>query len=192
MQSSIPTDQELLSALAAGDRKATSEIYRKNYPIVKGWIIKNGGTEADCADIFQESMVVVFGKVQEVDFKLTCSIGTYIFAVCKNFWYKKLQKQSNEPGINVENTLVLENMVPGVEDDLKVHHEREMHFRQLDSALDQIGEPCRSILKAYYHEEKNMQDIAYTFGYTNAENAKNQKYKCLARLKKLFFSAQEK
>jgi len=26
------------------------------------------------------------------------------------------------------------------------------------------------------------------FGYTNSDNAKNQKYKCLMRLKKLFFS----
>jgi len=30
-------------------------------------------------------------------------------------------------------------------------------------------------------------EIAHRFGYTNADNAKNQKYKCLMRLKKLFF-----
>jgi hypothetical protein len=34
----------------------------------------------------------------------------------------------------------------------------------------------------------NMQEIATSFGYTNAENAKTQKYKCLMRLKKIFFS----
>jgi hypothetical protein len=33
-----------------------------------------------------------------------------------------------------------------------------------------------------------MQEIAASFGYTNADNAKNQKYKCLMRLKKLFFT----
>jgi hypothetical protein len=33
-----------------------------------------------------------------------------------------------------------------------------------------------------------MQEIALSFGYTNAENAKNQKYKCLMRLKKIFFT----
>jgi len=31
-----------------------------------------------------------------------------------------------------------------------------------------------------------MVEIAAGFGYTNADNAKNQKYKCLMRLKKLF------
>jgi hypothetical protein len=33
-----------------------------------------------------------------------------------------------------------------------------------------------------------MQDLTAEFGYTNADNAKNQKYKCLVRLKKLFFA----
>jgi hypothetical protein len=36
--------------------------------------------------------------------------------------------------------------------------------------------------------KKGMQELASEFGYTNADNAKNQKYKCLMRLKKLFFS----
>ena len=37
-------------------------------------------------------------------------------------------------------------------------------------------------------EKKSMEEIAKSFGYTNADNAKNQKYKCLMRLKKIFFT----
>jgi hypothetical protein len=33
-----------------------------------------------------------------------------------------------------------------------------------------------------------MDEIAEKFGYTNADNAKNQKYKCLQRLKRIFFA----
>jgi hypothetical protein len=43
-------------------------------------------------------------------------------------------------------------------------------------------------LEAFYIQKKSMNEIAGDFGYTNPENAKNQKYKCLIRLKKLFFS----
>ena len=32
-----------------------------------------------------------------------------------------------------------------------------------------------------------MNEISDKFGYTNSDNAKNQKYKCLQRLKKIFF-----
>jgi hypothetical protein len=37
-----------------------------------------------------------------------------------------------------------------------------------------------------------MDDITEKFGYTNADNAKNQKYKCLKRLKKTFFEVYQK
>ena len=58
----------------------------------------------------------------------------------------------------------------------------------MDRALNSLGEPCKSLLEAFYMEKKSMDQIALIFGYTNADNAKNQKYKCLMRLKKLFFS----
>jgi hypothetical protein len=53
--------------------------------------------------------------------------------------------------------------------------------------MQNLGEPCKSLLESYYLQKKSMVAIAEEFGYTNADNAKNQKYKCLMRLKKLFF-----
>jgi RNA polymerase sigma factor (sigma-70 family) len=185
VHSPINTDQELLAALAAGEREVTEKIYRQNFHIINGWLIKNGCSTADAADVFQEAMVVLFGKSEDESFRLTCSIGTYLFAISKYIWYKKIQKQSREPAF-LRDDFSNEEDEPGVayEEDLNVHYEREAHYEQLDAALDQIGEPCRSLLKAFYHHDKNMQEIAADFGYTNPENAKNQKYKCLARLRK--------
>ena len=60
--------------------------------------------------------------------------------------------------------------------------------RMMEKAIDSLGETCKSLLEAYYLQKRNMQEIAFQFGYTNAENAKNQKYKCLVRLKKIFFT----
>ncbi|GAA4462978.1 hypothetical protein GCM10023093_10520 [Nemorincola caseinilytica] len=190
MQSLTTTEQDLLAALASGQRAATEQIYRQNYHIISGWLIKNGGSATDAADLFQEAMVVLFGKAQEEEFRLTCSIGTYLFAISKHLWYKKLQKQSRNPVALYDNTGAEDEEETGIayEDDINVHHEREAHYEQLDNALDQLGEPCRSILKAYYHHDKSMQEIAADFGYTNPDNAKTQKYKCLARLRKLFYS----
>ena len=61
-------------------------------------------------------------------------------------------------------------------------------FEMMDKAIGSLGEPCKSLLEAYYLQKQNMQVIAVNFGYTNADNAKNQKYKCLMRLKKIFFT----
>ena len=193
MQSQINTEQHILSAMASGERTATEKIYQQNYHVINGWLIKNGGSQADTADLFQEAIVILFGKAQDKDFRLTCSIGTYLLAISKHLWYKKLQKQSRDPVFlkdNVEDGT--EETGIAYEDDISVHHERETHYEQLNNALDQIGEPCRSLLKAYYHHDKNMQEIAADFGYTNPDNAKNQKYKCLTRLRKLFYNVQAK
>jgi hypothetical protein len=43
------------------------------------------------------------------------------------------------------------------------------------------------LMRAFYFENKSMVQIGEQFGYTNADNAKTQKYKCLTRLKKIFF-----
>ena len=193
MYSPTNTEQQQLSALAKGDRAATELIYKQHYPIISGWLAKNGGSGDDAADLFQEAMVVLFGKAQNPDFRLTCAIGTYLFAISKHLWYKKLQKMQREPA-RLHDNVGDDDDVPGLmaEEDINVHHEREAHYETLESSLDKLGEPCRSLLKAFYHHDKSMQEISADFGYTNPENAKTQKYKCLTRLKKLFFATQAK
>ncbi len=192
MYNATNSEQQLLKALAKGDRVATETIYKQQYPIIKSWLLKNGSSDDDAADIFQESMVVLFGKVQSADFTLTCAVGTYLFSISKNLWFKRLQQQQREPGRLYDNSGDDEDGGIAYEEDLNIHHEREAHFNQLNSALDQIGEPCRSLLQAFYHKDKSMQEIAADFGYTNPENAKTQKYKCLTRLRKLFYTVQAK
>jgi RNA polymerase sigma factor (sigma-70 family) len=190
----LPTnnEQQLLAALAKGDRGATEQIYRQQYKIVAGWIQNHGGTANDSADVFQEAMVVLYEKAQQEDFRLTCKIGTYLFAVSKHIWFKKAQSQRKQPGFLPDGSGSDKGLDWAYEDDLKVHQERESHYDQLNMALDRLGEPCRSLIKAFYHQDKSMQEIAADFGYTNPENAKTQKYKCLNRLRKIFYGAQAK
>ena len=40
-------------------------------------------------------------------------------------------------------------------------------------------------LEAYYYKKSSMQQICLSMGYKNADTAKNLKYKCLQRLKKM-------
>jgi len=78
--------------------------------------------------------------------------------------------------------------VVSVEEELDVHEKRNADLIIMENALNKIGEPCKSLLEAYYLQKKSMPEIAEFFGYTNADNAKTQKYKCLVRLKKIFFT----
>lgn len=183
MQNSLHTELELLNGLAESKRFAVEEVYNAHYPTVTKWIISHGGQNVDAADIYQEAITVLYEKAQDEEFRLTCKIGTYLFAIAKNLWYKKVRDVA---------TVEISEFEASYEDDINAHIEREQHYEQLDDALEELGEPCRSLLKAFYHKGKSMQEIAIDFEYTNPNNAKTQKYKCLARLRKLFFSTQVK
>src|SRR5690349_12393341 len=151
--------------------------------MVLAFIINNNGSYDEAKDVFQEAMITLYEKAKSDSFVLTCQIKTYVYSVCKRLWLKRLQQLGKtSTGIeNFEDTVI-------VEEDLELHERRNAEFNMMERALNSLGEPCKSLLEAYYLKKKGMNEIATMFGYTNADNAKNQKYKCLMRLKKLFFT----
>ncbi|MDB5193125.1 MAG: sigma-70 family polymerase sigma factor [Segetibacter sp.] len=176
-------EQQLLQGLASNDTRAIETIYKNNFNTVQAFVINNNGSYDDARDIFQEAMIVLYENAKLESFVLTCQIKTYVYSICRRLWLKKLQ-QSSRFVTQVEG---LEETV-AVEEDLDTHEKRNADFVIMERALGSLGEPCKSLLEAYYLQKKDMAEIAESFGYTNADNAKNQKYKCLVRLKKLFFS----
>jgi RNA polymerase sigma factor (sigma-70 family) len=173
----------LLSGLANNDKKAIEAIYKSNFGMVQAYILNNNGSPDDARDIFQEAMIVLYEKVKTGSFELNCQIKTYVYSVCRRLWLKRLQQLSRF-GNPVEG---MEEVVP-VEEEVESHEKRNADFQLMEKAMGKLGEPCKGLLEAFYMQKKQMQDIAADFGYTNADNAKNQKYKCLMRLKKLFFA----
>ncbi|MTI23147.1 sigma-70 family RNA polymerase sigma factor [Fulvivirga sp. RKSG066] len=61
----------------------------------------------------------------------------------------------------------------------------EQQLENMENCLISLGHPCSEILKLFYYERKNMEEISINLGYKNADTVKNQKYKCLQRLRKL-------
>jgi RNA polymerase sigma factor (sigma-70 family) len=176
-------ETQLIKGLAQNDRKAIETIYKENYNMVQALVLKNNGSTDDAKDIFQEAMIVLFEKVKSEHFELNCQIKTYIYSVSRRLWLKRLMHQ-NRFLIADE----AEEEVISVEEDMEMHEKQNTDFIMMERAIGSLGEPCKSLLEAFYMQKRNMQEIASSFGYTNADNAKNQKYKCLMRLKKLFFS----
>ena len=178
----ITEERSLLEGLAREDKDSIERIYRENYHMIHTLILNNSGSSDDAADIFQEAMIVLFEKSRSASFELSCQLKTYIYSVCRRLWLKKLHSQKANASLESADEVV------SVDEDLEVHENRQNEFQMMEQAMVKIGEPCKSLLEAYYLQKKQMQQIAADFGYTNADNAKTQKYKCLVRLKKLFFA----
>lgn len=176
-------EKQLLEALVSNDRIAIEQIYRENFPSIQAFILKNNGFADDAKDIFQEAMIILYQKAKLESFVLTCQIKTYLYSVCRRLWLKKLQRENR---YNHVTDLLKETVT--VDDEIEVHEKRNADMTLMEKALSRLGEPCKGILEAFYIQKKTMPEIAEAFQYTNADNAKTQKYKCLNRLKKIFFS----
>lgn len=176
-------DTELLAGLRQGDNSMVSHIYKTSFPAVLHLILANNGTEDEAKDIFQEAVMVLYDRALQDDFKLHSKISTFLYAVCRRLWLKQLRKRDFTVSIvDQENWEAVE-----VDQDIVNHQEKEVEFSKMYTAMDLLGEPCKTILKEFYVNNKSMKDISLLMGYTNTDNAKTQKYKCLQRLKKLFF-----
>ncbi len=179
---SVPTDSEVILGILNGSKGILEVVYKAYFPMILQLIVMNNGTEDDAKDIFQESVIVLYDKVKSGNFELNSKLKTFIYSVCRRLWLKRLSQLSRNAG-SVKD---YEEVLP-VEQDLERHEEKDLQFKQMEKALIHLGEPCKTIIEDFYINNKSMQDICAKFGYTNADNAKNQKYKCLQRLKKLFF-----
>ncbi|MFM6976443.1 MAG: RNA polymerase sigma factor [Sphingobacteriaceae bacterium] len=182
INSSIPSDKEIILGIQNGTKNILDRLYVSYFPMILQMVVSNNGNEDDAKDIFQESVIVLYNKVKAGDFELNSKLKTYLYAVCRRLWLKKLTHQSR-----FTNSLHVFEDIEATDSDLEKHEEQNRQFQQMQVALNQLGEPCKTIIEEFYLQEKSMQDICEQFGYTNADNAKTQKYKCLQRLKKLFF-----
>ncbi|WP_354330864.1 sigma-70 family RNA polymerase sigma factor [Pedobacter sp. CG_S7] len=184
LSSSLPTDREVVLGILNNSDEALNKLYVGYYPMILQFILNNNGDEEDAKDVYQEAIIVLYNKIKSGEFELSSKLKTYIYSVCRRIWLKKLSKESKK----ATNVADFED-IEAVETDMEMHKEKDLQFDKMQEALLLLGEPCKTIIQDFYIHSLSMQDISEKFGYTNTDNAKTQKYKCLQRLKKLFFQA---
>jgi RNA polymerase sigma factor (sigma-70 family) len=176
-------EEALISELRKKNEAALRQLYQENYLMILKLVANNSGTEQEAKDVYQEAIIHFYERLSQTEFELTCKIKTYLYAVCRKLWLQRLAQRNK--------FLQIEELgnVPDVEEAVNEMEEKEKNFLAMSKSLDKLGEPCRNLLEDYYLQGRTMDEITEKFGYTNSDNAKNQKYKCLQRLRKIFFEA---
>ena len=177
------SEDDLLQGIRNGNELAIKSIYKTHFPMIENFVRLNGGSVQEAKDLFQDGFMVLYRNVKNPLFSLDCKIKTYLYSVCKRIWLTELKRKSKAPSV-VEG---IDEFINIDESDIEEHSEHENSLQQLEVSLKKLGEPCSSLLSDYYLKDMSMQQIALKMGYTNADNAKTQKYKCLLRLRKIFF-----
>ncbi len=181
------TDAQILQHLGSNSEKdytlALKALYKTHFGSIQYLINKNGGTEDDAKDIFQDGIVVLFNQVRQGKLELSCSIKTYLYSICRNQWLTKLRK--NKRIVQMDDKL---EFIP-IKDTVYENILESEQSQVISGLLDKMGEECRSILKLFYFYRFGMTDIQDRLGLASEQVAKNKKMKCMKRLKNMVLTS---
>ena len=177
------TDEEIVAGFQVQDHRILRFLYDNIGPQVFRLISQSGGSMDDAQDIFQDGLLAVYTNIRTGKYQLnsTARFSTYLMQICKYKWYDVrksayVSKKTDEGG-----------ELPDLPDEPEALFEEEEKIKRLYRLLDQLGEQCKKILHLFYWEKKPLQEVAELTGLEPA-SAKNQKYRCINRLKELAFS----
>lgn len=183
MSKATYTDLEFIEGLRHNQDVVLRALYKKYYNLVLKYVVNNSGNSEAAADIYQETIIVLYENVQKPSFELNCQLQTFIFSIAKRLWLKQLRNSGQTLRFKEEE----EEELVDVSEEISDHLKKESDLEKMNASMENLGEPCKTLLKDFYVYKLSMEEISEKFGYTNADNAKTQKYKCLQRLKRYFF-----
>ena len=178
-ESRTVSDEMMVEGIRNGDRNALRALYEKHWPMVLHLITTNSGNEDEAKDVYQEAVIVLYENIRNGDFELVAKLKTYLYAVSRRLWLKQLRTKGRFVG-EVKDHQHFEVWEPQLDGDEKRNYQQKV----VADCMADLGQPCQSILTDFFYGGYTMEEIADKMGYTNAANAKNQKYKCFQRLKK--------
>jgi len=172
------SDNTLLDKLKTEDSSSFELLYKFYFPSVASYIKQNLGNNEDAEDIFQEAIIVLLQKVRQPDFVLTSSLKTYLYAVAKNIWFKRLR--DNKIKIADSELSLVTYRTETETFEIKPEKSKE---EKLENWLLKITRNCQNILRALFFYEEPMDKLMAKMGWKNKHTAGNQKHKCIQQIK---------
>ena len=173
-------DAKILDLMKKGDDDALVMIYQQNRKAIVSLVVKNNGSNDDAEDVLQDAVIILWERVRSGRFEYTAKLSTFLFAIAKNVWSRKRARKHRETATEFTDDVLESDNISQLE--LMVESERS---KTVASALDELGDPCKTLLLLYYWEEKSQEDIAAQMGFANAATVKSKKYTCKKMLEKI-------
>jgi len=171
-------DSKIIEALRSNNQKKIIVGLYRYMPKIQGLIVAKGGTKQDAQDIFQEALIILCEKVQEVDFNIKSSLNTYLFGICRFLWMNELKKRKRHQEIDFDMELT-----PQQVSEMESTIEDSSRIIMLETILSELGQRCLELLTLFYYKSLKMAEIAKKMKFKSDKIAKNQKYKCIERAK---------
>ena len=183
------SEEELLKNIRSGDRVILRKVYNQYRPAFGTWVSKYYGCDQDmAAEIYQRAFITLYYNVKDGKLTdLTSSIKTYLFAIGRNLMrdHYKLTTRRKEIMEVVVDKGAIDNQV------LERYEQSDMKETVKD-LLQQIGEPCKTVLDLFYLRGYALEAIASEMNYKSEQIAAKRKFICLKQMRQMLSTAQKR
>ncbi len=174
--------EDIIHKIRTGGQRELALVYEEYREEFLHWVAKEYNCSMDDSkDLYQVTILIFYDNIRQGKLEhLVSSVKTYLFGIGKNIAKENLRKEKRYVPISKEKWLK-ESLIDEPSDPID-----EESFLRAKSALSKLGQPCQRLVEMFYYEKKSIPEITEALQYKNPETAKNQKCKCMARLRKLF------
>ncbi len=152
-------------------------VYSLYFDSIHRMVLKNSGHTEDAEDIFQDMMVILYKKIKAKELNLTCTLKTYMYAICRNLWLQKLQRKS-KGDIEIEEFEDEQTEPFELNEDLQY----EAKYNLYQKHFLQLSKDCQRVLKLFL-QKTSLKRITEIMGFSSVDYTKTRKYLCKKSLK---------
>lgn len=175
-------DEDYINGFRAGNPKLLNAFVQANQGKIIAMVKKYGGDQEDGEDIFQESMIVLYRKIADRNFKLSSALSTYFYGIARHLWLNKLKKKWPEKITSeMEATLKDDDSYSQKEEEQERHRKLEL----IKSKISLLGKGCQELLNAFYFEGLTLAEIVEAGIASTPNYAKQKKFRCNKQLREL-------
>jgi len=165
-----PAEKKIINGFLENNNRILNKIYDECFPMVEKMVINSGGIAAQAEDIFQEALLVTYGRILSGKFELDCKFSTYIYAVSKKMWYQEKRKNSRKK-MTINESLDL------VEEPENNNDFEELIKEIIKKHFHELSKNCQKILKMHFNNI-NISEIQKVMGYDSSHYTMDRKYRC--------------
>jgi RNA polymerase sigma factor (sigma-70 family) len=140
-------DHQYIEALRRNDPHMIRDIYRQHAGAVQRWVQSRGGSVEEARDIFQDALIALFEKAQQVDFVLTCPLGALLHVICSRKYIDRLRQKNKDAGVRNEEerryTETYDSDALTLAEEAMAAQEKQL---VLADAFAQLSDLCRRLL----------------------------------------------
>ncbi|MBW1295743.1 RNA polymerase sigma factor [Aquimarina litoralis] len=153
-------EKEIIKGIIDGDETILKSFYQYNLPLVKNYILKQGGSTQDTEDIFQDALVLLYLKLRSDNTIIKTTVNGFFYGICKNLWFNHARKERKWGMAEILDDQYQDD-TPTISEELFQKDRQNLfntYFVTLKDTTKQLWQ--------YFFEEKSSKEIAFTMGYS--------------------------